>query len=245
MADNSTLSIPIYADGANWLAEKNRSTSASYIGDLLGGQALTDIALTLRFLQGNLPPLMLDRLPGLGVYPGPNYVALGSSRQWSYSVIRGDSQECAVYKAADRDSESGGDVAFHRPMDALKSVILDWISVDILGLRETLWRGEVCAAEVEVERFSWAKHRNLYTVEKQRDILARSRRAAESGFYGDDAPSVEQVIEGSNLLYTAKDDPEAWFISETPHVAADLTWGLAVSGEEYVDRVFRSIQSGR
>lgn len=243
--------VTVHPKGSHEWAEKNSAPSAR-IGAPppapMGGWTDDDldrVVAACRHVAAASGPPTINLLPGLHVYPGDGYIAVGVSERRAYAVIRGGDQEWRVTFAADRDGESVRGVRVSHIDDAVNAIFHEWFvriffpgyERDILRSHGYLWNGWIDTAAVTAAPFSWKDHRELFSPAYQQYLHDQHRAYLRAH-----VPRLQRLrLERSGprpgrTLYRSVTDPQRWILGpDSDDSVIDLTHGLAGSSIDFLN----------
>lgn len=197
-----------------------------------------------KYIEDHLPDAARSKLPGLSVFPGSNYIAIGGPGYRDYQVIRGNGELWEVRVSTEREVETGGGPKYHRPSDAVKEIFLRWFREYFTDLDagQRLFPEKYPDAEVIIEKFDWSVHRNLFKSETLRSMAQFWYLNVDHEMSSSPQAFFERVFNDFTICRSIS-DPDSWYITDLvkSDLIIDLRWGLGVDPITYMDRIVVAI----
>lgn len=229
-------------------AERNSQSSrwsVEYARSTWSERDMEAVARLCRYVRHVAPPAMLEDFPGFHIYPGSSYIAFGSQGPEEYWAVRSKGSTWSVFRGDERSGETSDGPSFSHVVDAFKYIFYSWFKSYIGLLGTSLFGGPAPEVEVNKEEYSWELHRSLFSETEQQMMLENWRKLWEGSDKKKSGVSLEDYMTSGKDIYFKTDDRSSWFLTYRDWRAEDMSWGLAVSGEGFVDRFIAQIAARR
>lgn len=197
---------------------------------------LVSVIQLCRYVRNLIPPAMLEDFPGFHIYPSSSYIAFGAQGPEEYWAVRCKGATWSVYRGDERGGETSGGPSFSNVLDAFKYLFYSWFKAYFGLLGTSLFGGPAPDTEVCREAYSWKWHKSLFPEVQQQVMLENWRKLWAGSDKQKSGVSLEDYMTSGKDVYFKASDRSSWFLSYRDQTAEDMSWGLSVSGETFVDR---------